>query len=86
METVYDWVSVFIFAGLIVLFIHRQTSAADDDPNELVIPYLGGGVGCAVGNYFGNDGSASLALLIIGATIIYIFYYLRPIPNWPHAD
>lgn len=83
METVYDWVSVFIFAGLIVLFIHRQTSAADDDPDESVLPYLVGGVGCAVGNYFGNEGSPPLAVLILGATILYIFYYLRPIPGWP---
>ena len=83
METVYDCVSVFVFAGLIVLFVHRATSAKDDDPDESVVPYLIGGVGCAVGNYLGNEVSAALAVLVLGLTILYIFYYLRPIPGWP---
>lgn len=83
METVYDWVSVFVFAGLIVLFVHRATSAKDDDPDESVVPYLIGGVGCAVGNYLGNEVSPALAVLVLGLTVLYIFYYLRPIPGWP---
>lgn len=83
METVFDWVSVFIFAVLIVLFVHRSTSASDDEPDQPIIPYLVGGVGCAVGNYFGNEGMLPLAILVLGATILYIFYYLRPIPGWP---
>ena len=64
METVYDWVSVFVFAGLIVLFVHRATSAKDDEPDESVVPYLIGGVGCAVGNYLGNEVSPALAVLV----------------------
>ena len=83
METVYDWVSVFVFAGLIVLFIHRATSGSEDEPDESVAPYLIGGVGCAVGNYLGNEVSSALAVLVLGLTILYIFYYLRPIPGWP---
>ena len=83
METVFDWVSVFIFAVLIVLFVHRSTSAGDDEPDQPIIPYLVGGVGCAVGNYFGNQDMLALAVLVLGATILYIFYYLRPIPGWP---
>lgn len=83
METVYDWISVFMFAGLIVLFVHRSTSASDDEPDQSVIPYLVGGVGCAVGNYFGNEGMLALAILFLGATVLYILYYLRPIPGWP---
>ncbi len=83
METVFDWVSVFLFAALIVLFVHRATSAGDHEPDQPIIPYLVGGVGCAVGNYLGNEGILSLAILVLGATILYIFYYLRPIPGWP---
>ena len=83
METIFDWVSVAIFAGLIVLFVHRSTSATDDEPDEPILPYLIGGVGCAVGNYFGNNGMLPLAILALGATILYVFYYLRPIPGWP---
>ena len=83
METIFDWISVALFSGIIVLFIHRATSGADDDPDQPIIPYLVGGVGCAVGNYFGNQGMLPLAILVLGATILYILYYLRPIPGWP---
>ena len=83
METVYDWVSVFLFAGLIVLFVHRATSASDDEPDQSVILYLIAGIGCAVGNYLGNEGSLPLAVLVLGSTVLYILYYLRPIPGWP---
>jgi len=32
MDTIYDWLSLAIFAGLIVLFLQRSTSdAADND-------------------------------------------------------
>ena len=83
METVYDWVSVFLFAGLIVMFVHRATSEDDEEAAQSVAPYLVAGIGCAIGNYFGNEGLAALAVLILGATILYIVYYLRPFPGWP---
>lgn len=84
METVYDWVSVIIFAGLIVLFVHRATSDDDDEEAEQsVVPYLIGGIGCAIGNYLGNEGYAAFAVLVLGVTILYTVYYLRPFPGWP---
>lgn len=83
METVYDWVSVFIFAGLIVLFVHRATSDDDNEAEQPILPYLVGGIGCAIGNYLGNEGLAAFAVLVLGATILYIVYYLRPFPGWP---
>ena len=83
METVYDWVSIFMFAGLIVLFVHRATSESEDEAAQSVVPYLVGGIGCAIGNYLGNEGFAALAVLILGATVLYIVYYLRPFPGWP---
>ena len=83
METVYDWVSVFMFAGLIVLFVHRATSEDDDEAAQSMAPYLIAGIGCAIGNYLGNQGFPPLAVLVLGATILYIVYYLRPIPGWP---
>lgn len=83
METVYDWFSIFLFSGLIVLFIHRATSDREEHSDDSIIPYLIGGVGCAVGNYFGNQGMVPFAILTLGGTVLYIFYYLRPIPGWP---
>jgi hypothetical protein len=77
METVYDWVSLAIFAGLIVLFLHRSTGEQAEKDASLLY-YLGAGVGCAVANYFGNHGQHALAILILAATVAFIGYFLRP--------
>jgi hypothetical protein len=77
METVYDWVSLGIFAGLIVLFLQRSTSERADKDASLLY-YLGAGIGCAVANYFGNHGQDVIAVLLLAATVAFIIYYLRP--------
>ena len=77
METVYDWVTLAIFAGLIVLFLHRSTS----DQAEKDVPlfyYLGAGAACAVANYLGNHDQGVLAWLLLAATAGFIFYFLKP--------
>lgn len=75
METVYDWVTVAIFAGLIVLYLQRSSL---EDPRDSIWQYLGASVGCAVANYFGNEGQHILAWVIIAATLAYTFYALKP--------
>jgi hypothetical protein len=77
MQTVYDWVSLGIFAGLIVLFLQRSTSDRADKDASLLY-YLGAGVGCAVANYFGNHGQDIVAILLIAATVAFILFYLKP--------
>ena len=86
METVYDWVTVAIFAGLVVLFVQRST-AEHETPAEhdSLLVYLGAALGCAVANYLGNNGYDVLAIPLIGATIFFILYYLRPFKFWPKA-
>lgn len=77
METVFDWVSLAIFAGLIVLFLQRATS----DHNEKDAPlyyYLGAGAGCAVADYLGNHGQGPLAALLLVATLAFIIICLKP--------
>ena len=76
METVFDWVTITIFAGLVVLFLQRSTSDENDDS---IWPYLGGALGCAVANYIGNAGHTLLASLIVVATLAYIVLVLKPI-------
>jgi hypothetical protein len=39
---------------------------------------LGGGIGCALANYFGNKGQDLVAVLLIAATIAFIIYFLKP--------
>ena len=83
METVYDWVTVGIFAGLVVLFLQRSTSDEVASEHDSLLLYLGAGLGCAVSNYIGNQGLHYIAIPLIVATIVFIVYYLRPFKSWP---
>jgi hypothetical protein len=85
METVYDWVTVAIFAGLVVLFVQRSTAEEQPREHDSLLLYLGAALGCAVANYVGNKGLDLLAVPLIGATILFILYYLRPFKFWPRA-
>ena len=80
MQSIYDWVSLAIFAGLIVLFLQRSTSERADKDVSLLY-YLAAGVGCAVANYFGNRGQDIIAILLLAATVAFIFYFLKPLPG-----
>lgn len=75
METIYDWVTVAIFAGLIVLFLQRSS---DDEPRDSIWQYLGAGIGCAVANYLGNEVNDIAAIVAIVATLAYIYLMLKP--------
>ena len=95
METVYDWLTVMIFAGLIVLFL--QLSTSDGEPRDSIWQYLAASVACAVANYVGNDKSGQiaeaigdtgrhfLAVAIIMGVLIYIYYVLKPFDRTPRA-
>jgi len=77
METVYDWVSLAIFAGLIVLFLQRSVGERTEKDASLLY-YLGAGVGCAVANYFGNHGQDLIAIVLLAATVVFIILCLKP--------
>lgn len=85
METPYDWITVGIFAGLIVLFMQRSTSDSDNDVDDPLWMYLAAGVGCAVANYIGNEGQHLLAIVAIAATLAFVVHFLKPF-RWPRAD
>ena len=76
METVYDWVTVGIFAALIVLFLQRSSGPAE--PGDSLWQYLAASVGCAVANYFGNEEQHMLAIVVLAATMGYIVFVLKP--------
>ena len=75
METPYDWITVAIFAGLIVLFLQRSTS---EEASDSIWQYLLPSLGCAVTNYFGNEGQHLIAVGLLIATVGYIFVVLKP--------
>ena len=77
METIYDWVTLGIFAGLVVLFLQR--SVGDEAPkNDSLLLYLVAGASCAIVNYFGNKGQDLVAIPLLVLTIGFILRFLKP--------
>lgn len=76
METIYDWVTVAIFAGLIVLFLHRSTT--NEEPKDTLLQYVPPCLGCALANYVGNEGHGPLSAGIVIAVLFYIALVLKP--------
>ena len=83
METIYDWITIAIFAGLVVLFLQRSSAAT---PTDSIWQYLVAALGCAVANWFGNEalgGQGALfhaaAIATILVTLGYIFKVLKPL-------
>ncbi len=75
MSSVYDWVTVSIFAGLIVLYLQRSEA---EKPTDSLWQYLGASVGCAVANYLGNEGHHLFAVALIVVTLGYVLFVLKP--------
>lgn len=76
MQTVFDWITVVFFAGLIVVML--QSSTGDEHPRVPLWHFAPPALGCAVTNYLGNHGQAVFACLIFVASILYALYYLKP--------
>ena len=83
LETVYDWITIAIFAGLVVLFLQRSSAA---NPVDSIWQYLGAAVGCALANWFGNEAIAgagalyhAAAVATILGTLAYIYVVLKPL-------
>ncbi len=81
METAYDWLTILVFAGLIVLFLQRSQG----EPRDYLWQYLLASVGCAVTNYLGNeaikldDNSYHFGAIALGvATLAFIWFALKP--------
>ena len=79
METVWDWLTVFAFAGLVTLLLQRSS---EEEPRDKLWQYAPPALGCAVANHFGNEGQPVLAALILAAAIIYIFTILKVRLPW----
>jgi hypothetical protein len=80
METVYDWITIGIFTGVLVMFLQRSTGEQQED--DSLLKYLGAGAGCGVANFFGNQGQHIVAIPLLAGTLAFIWYYLKPFqPN-----
>ena len=75
MDTVFDWMTLVVFTGLVVLLLQRS---AQDDPPDKLWQYAPPAIGCAVVNYLGNAGYDVVAVAGLVAILAYIYYVLRP--------
>lgn len=82
MDTAYDWLSLALFAGIIVLFLQRSSM---DNPPDRMIDYLPPAIGCAIANQAGNYGvrNDSLLMQLVGialllGVIVYVLLVLKP--------
>lgn len=73
-ETVWDWMTVFGFAGLVTLLLQRS---AEEQPRDELWQYAPPAVGFAVTNYLGNNDQPWIAGALMIAVIIYIFKVLK---------
>ncbi len=74
METIYDWMTMAVFASLVTLFLHRS---AMDDPPDTIWHYMPPSIACAVANYLGNEGYPIPAVAIIVGTLAYMVFVLK---------
>lgn len=76
MQTIFDWVTMAIFGGLVVLFLQR--SAGPEDPRDKMWHYLPPALGCATANYLGNNDQRTIGIAIVVAVVGYIIFVLHP--------
>lgn len=76
METVWDWLTVAVFAGLIVLFLQRSVA---EQPRDKMISYAPPAIGCALTNYLGNHHYDVVAGAALVAILAYIWFVLKPL-------
>lgn len=74
MSTIWDWVTVFIFAGLATLLVQRSM---EEEPRDKLWQYAPPSIGCALANYLGNNGQPVFAGAIVIGVVIYIFIVLK---------
>ena len=79
MSTIYDWLTVGLFAGLVVLFLQRSSS---EEPGDRLRDYLLAGCGCAAVNQLGNEGMHLLAVLALVGLLGFIHLTLRPLDEF----
>jgi hypothetical protein len=88
-KTIYDFVTVGLFAGLVILFLQRSTAP---EPQDHMYQYAPPAIGCALANWLGNQavelnnqGFHVAAVATIVASIGYVIVVLKPFNQNPRA-
>jgi hypothetical protein len=76
MSTIFDWVTMAIFGGMVVLFLQR--SMGPSRASDTIFHYFPPALGCAIANYLGNHDQRIAAIALIIAVVGYILFALKP--------
>lgn len=79
MQTPWDWITVFGFAGLVTLLLQRSS---EDEPRDKLWQYAPPALACAIANYVGNKGMPAVAIAILVAGLAYTFMVLKVQLPW----
>lgn len=79
MDTVWDWLTIFIFAGLVTLMLQRSS---EETPKDKLWQYLPAALACALANYLGNAGVVWAAVVILLAMLAYVLVVLKVRLPW----
>ncbi len=74
METVWDWLTIFCFAGLVTLMLQRSS---EEVLRDKLWQYAPPAIACAVANQIGNADQHIWAALIMVGVVIYIIKVLK---------
>jgi hypothetical protein len=77
MQTVYDWLTIAIFAGLAVVYLQRSAGARP--AHDAAWKYLPPAIGCMAANQVGNAGWSLAATLLMVAALAYVWFVIRPL-------
>lgn len=77
MTTVFDWLTVAIFAGLAIVYLQR--SIGPRPAHDVIWKYLPPAALCVAANQIGNEGWAVPATILMVATLAYIWFVIRPL-------
>lgn len=77
MNTVFDWLTVAIFAVLAVIYLQRSVGARP--AHDAVWKYLPPAIVCVTANQVGNAGWSLPAATLMFAAIAYIWFVIQPL-------
>jgi hypothetical protein len=76
-STIYDLVTIVLFAGLAILFLQRSVGPPSD--KDRIYHYAPPASGCAAANWLGNQHMDLAAIAVIVASVAYAVIVLKPL-------
>jgi hypothetical protein len=76
-STIYDLVTIVLFAGLAILFLQRSVGPPSE--RDRIYHYAPPAVGCAAANWLGNQHYDVAAIAVIVASVAYAVIVLKPL-------